>query len=217
MEKYKILNINGKTDNEIGEVLFVEVSPINEENNSTYFSSTETITLVYPSTEKNLFDLMSLVNSYIPINLDDFREVQTKELPKGNIITVYKHLSCYTDTQKIKDFLVINFDKSKSPDKRKDTIELQITELKKVEEGKFYTQAINTMSVIIPFNSDNFLSILNEHPQKIIVGLDLNDFKKVSKDFQVYELYVHKSLFIQNISEYISAIRKFNILYTIMN
>lgn len=217
MERYKILNINGKTDNEIGDVLFVEVSPINENNNSAYISTTDSIILVYPSTEDNLFNLMGLVHSYLSINLDDFKKVQIKELPKNSIITVYKHPSCYPITKNIQNFLVVNFSKSKSPDKRRDTIELQITELKKDNEGKFYTQNINTMSIIIPFNSDDFLSILNNHSQKVIVGLDLNDFKKVSEEFQIYELYVHKSLFIQNISEYIQTLKKFNILYTIMN
>lgn len=217
MERYKILNINGKTDDEIGDVLFVEVSSINEGNNSAYFTTTDSITLVYPSTENNLLNLMGLVNSYLSINLDDFKKVQVKELSKNSIITVYKHPSCYTTNKNLQNFLVLNFSKSKSPDKRKDIIELQITELKKDKEGQLYTQNINTMSIMIPFNSDDFLSILTNNHQKVIIGLNLNDFKKVSQDFQVYELYVHKSLFIQNISEYIQALKKFNVLYTIID
>lgn len=217
MGKYKILDIKGKTDDNLGEVLFVEITPLKEENKMEFFNQSESLTLVYPSTEETLVKLMELVNSYLVINLEEFKKVKKKELPSNEIVIVYQHPSCYTIVKDIKNYLVINFEKSKNPNQTRDILELQITELKKDSENRFYTQKFNTMSVAIPFNSDEFLSILKNNPQKVLVGLDLSDFKKVSNAFQLYELYVHQSLFIQSTSEYIKAIRNFNILYTVLN
>ena len=117
----------------------------------------------------------------------------------------------------MKDYNVLNFCENTSPDEKRKTIELRITEILQDENGNAYTQLINELAVVIPYSSE-FYSILKKHQSQVCIGLDLSDFKRVSNDIQsqFMECYVDKILLIQDDFSYQKALQKYQINHIVL-